>query len=124
MKETRPMLYSIIRLLKDGKIDVQMVTGEELNSELQCYEFQDVAVHSNLMIFFMADHDASGHNYEKYDYQNNCFNNAYLYDLIKKQHRTADQSEVYEIMCVEHHVPFVLLPYILHEIKNSMGDLI
>ena len=118
------MIYSIIRLLKDGEIDTQIVTGENLNSELQCYGFNDVAVHSNLMIFFMYDHDASGHDsYEKYDYQNNCFNNAYLYELIKKQHRKIDQSEVYRIMVEQHNVPEVLLPYILHEIKNSMGDL-
>jgi len=115
------MIYSIIRLLNDGETEAFMVSGEQLNSEMQCYTFEGVMVHSNLMVFEMADHEASGHQGKNYNFQASIFNDDELLKLIREQHGKYDLIEVYDQMILKHNVPVCLLTHILYECKVTMG---
>lgn len=116
------MIYSILRLLANGEIDTHIVQGEDLDNELQCWTLESVFHHSNLLLFIMSDDESSGHEGKyRYNFQNMIFQDDDLLQRIRDTHRTIDIGDVYTIMEAQYNVPPVLIPYILHECKNTMG---
>lgn len=115
------MIYSILRLLANGDTDTQIVQQGDLNGELQCWSLEGVQEHSAMLLFIMSDDNSSGHTFKNTDFVNNIFQDDDLLQRIRDTHRTIDIGDIYTIMESQYNVPPVLIPYILHEIKNSMG---
>ena len=73
------------------------------------------------MVFIMADYEASGHSGKQYNYQAMLMEDDNLLERIRQAHRTIDVGDIYTIMEAQYNVPALLIPYILHEIKTTIG---